>query len=290
MERFGSPEAVVCAAREELEACGILNETQIRHLLRQRERLEELERWVDELTFDGVDVLTIEDDRYPPMLRTIPSAPPLIYVRGTIEPGDDRAVAVVGTRSPTAAGLELARELAAALAEHGVTVVSGLALGIDGAAHRGALDAGGRTIAVLGSGIARIHPPEHEELAEEVAASGALLTELHPRARANVSNLMARNRLQVALSRAVLVVQTGLSGGTMTTVDFARKFGRPVFAVASEEECPQTQGPRRLIREGALPLRGVGDLDIVLERIDNWRPPVLNNNEEQGQGGQLTLL
>lgn len=279
MEVFGSPEAAVMASREALRKSGVLNESQIDQLIRRRERIEELEGWIEELTFDGVAILTIQDERYPRMLRTVVSAPPLIYVRGTLEPSDERAVAVVGTRSPTEAGARTAYELAGALARAGITVVSGLAVGIDGAAHEGALDARGRTIAVLGSGILRVHPREHVDLAERIAECGAVLTEVQPRASPSVSNLMARNRLQVALSRAVVVVQTGLTGGSMSTVDYARKFGRLLFAVASEEDCPQTQGPRRLIREGALPLRGIADLDILLEQVDRWEPPEPESGE-----------
>jgi len=194
----------------------------------------------------GIALLTPADADYPPALRGLDDAPPLLFARGALQPGDARAVVVVGTRRPSPAARDLAEAGAAALAARGWTIVSGLAEGIDAAAHRGALRAGGRTLAVLGSGVRCVYPPQHAALAEEIAAHGALLAEVPPGAAPERPALVARNRIISGLSRAVIVVEAGPSSGSLHAARFARAQGRTVLTIPASVE-----GNRRLLSEGA---------------------------------------
>jgi DNA processing protein len=216
----------------------------------------------------GVSILTWEDAEYPANLLRSQDAPPVLFVRGALAEDDVRAVAVVGTRSPSASAVMLARTIAAELAVRGWTIVSGLALGIDTAAHRGALEAGGRTLAVLGGGVLNVYPPANAALAEAVMRSGALLCEAHPQAEVNRQSLIARNRITSGLSRAVIVVQSGEDSGSMSTARRAREQGRAVLAVRGGDA-----GCDSLIAEGAEELRpDDGDWDALSARL-NALPP-----------------
>lgn len=202
----------------------------------------------------GIRVLTWKDEAYPQRLRHIPQSPPVLYVRGTLQPEDDWAVAVVGTRKVTPYGRQVALEVAEALARHGVTVVSGLARGVDGLAHKAALEVGGRTIAVLGSGVDRIYPPEHRRLAERILAHGALVSDYPPGTPPEGTNFPPRNRIISGLALAVVVVEAGKKSGALVTASFAADQGREVFAVPGSIYAPQSQGTNWLIQQGARPL------------------------------------
>lgn len=204
---------------------------------------------------DGIAILLRDDATYPDALRGVDDAPPVLFVRGALAARDQRAIAIIGTRRPSAHARQHAQRLAAALAEAGWTVVSGMAAGIDAAAHAGALDAGGRTLAVLGCGVRVAYPPEHRLLAQHIAANGALLSEVHPDAAPNGPALVARNRLVSGLSRAVVVIETGATGGSLHTVRFAQAQGVPVLALDTS-----APGNRQLIADGApaLPVKGTG--------------------------------
>jgi DNA processing protein len=205
-------------------------------------------------TADGIAVLLREsvDPGYPSALRTMDDAPPVLFGRGNWSgdgASDSRAIAIVGARQPSLPATQLATELAAELAAHGWTIVSGLAAGIDTAAHTGALEAGGRTVAVLGSGVRVIYPPQNADLAARIMAQGAIFSEQHPDSPPNSPALVARNRLISGLSRAVIVVEAGESSGSLHAARFARAQGRRVFAVESP-----ARGNQRLIGEGAQPM------------------------------------
>jgi DNA processing protein len=202
---------------------------------------------------------------YPAALAGIPQAPPLLFGRGDLRAGDERAVALVGTRHPTPPGRKLAQRLAEGLARAGVVVVSGLARGIDGIGHQGALDGGGRTIAVLAGGLGRVYPPEHKGLAERVVSSGALLTE-SPMLQDPVAGLFpARNRIISGLSRLVVIVQAPARSGALITAEHAAEQGRTVLAVPGGADDEAHGGCNALIRDGAVLCRGVAD---VLEELD----------------------
>jgi DNA processing protein len=198
-------------------------------------------------------------------LKEIDQPPPVLYVRGTLKTEDEWAVAVVGTRRISAYGRQVSEELAASLAQSGVTVVSGLARGVDAVAHQSALKAGGRTLAVLGSGVDRIYPPEHRGLAEQMLAHGALLSDYAPGTPPDASNFPPRNRIISGLSMAVVVVEAGETSGALITAQFAVDQGRDVFAVPGNILAPQSKGTNRLIQQGAQPLLAVRDL---LETLD----------------------
>jgi DNA processing protein len=213
----------------------------------------------------GVELYLKGEADYPAGLTGIPQAPPLLYLRGTLLQSDARAVALVGTRHPTAQGKKVAQRLAEGLARVGVVVVSGLARGIDGIAHQGALEGGGRTLAVLAGGLSRLYPPEHRGLAERVAGSGALVTE-SPMPQEPVAGLFpARNRIISGLSRLVVIVQAPEKSGALITAEHAAEQGRTVLAVPGAVDDERHGGCHKLIRDGAVLCRGVDD---ILEELD----------------------
>ncbi|MEI7768605.1 MAG: DNA-processing protein DprA [Chloroflexales bacterium] len=208
----------------------------------------------------GVSLYTIEDAAYPGLLRAAPGAPPLIYVRGEITPADDWAVASVGTRAPTSYGREAAQRLSYDLAGSGVTVVSGLALGVDSVAHAAALEAGGRTIAVLGSGVDLPYPERNRGIAERIAAQGALISDYPLGTRPVAANFPPRNRIISGLSLGTLVVEAGEKSGALITVDFALEQGRDIFAVPGHIFSRQSAGTHRLLRDGAALATSAADI------------------------------
>lgn len=211
----------------------------------------------------GLTILTWEDAGYPANLLTVPDAPPVLFVRGALHEKDTRAVAMVGTRQPHAASAQLAERLARELSARGWSIVSGLALGIDAAAHRGALAAGGRTIGVLGSGVDTVYPRSHRALGDTVAAHGALCAEVPPGTAVSRPALIARNRITSGLSRAVIVVQSAADSGSANTARRAAEQGRAVFAVTGGEA-----DANPLVAQGAVPLPAEIDYDALAEQLD----------------------
>ncbi|MBE3117640.1 MAG: DNA-protecting protein DprA, partial [Candidatus Atribacteria bacterium] len=224
----------------------------------------DLDKYLTKVKAQGIEILTWDDDLYPPRLKEIDQPPPVLYVRGALTTEDSWAVAVVGTRRVSAYGRQVAEEIASFLAANGVTVVSGLARGVDAIAHQSALKAGGRTIAVLGCGVDRIYPPEHVQLAEKMMASGALISDYAPGTPPDASNFPPRNRIISGLSMATVVVEAGETSGALITAQFAIDQGREVFAVPGNILAPQSKGTNRLIAQGARPMLSVRDLLDVL--------------------------
>ncbi len=208
----------------------------------------------------GVNILTWDDESYPPSLKEIEQPPPVIFVRGELTIDDQFAVAIVGTRRATPYGRQIAEELAAFLAGQGITVVSGLARGVDAIAHSSALRAGGRTICVLGSGVDRIYPPEHSQMAEKIAQHGAILSDYPMGTGPDATNFPPRNRIISGLSMATVVVEAGETSGALITAGFAAEQGREVFAVPGNIIAPQSKGTNKLIQQGAQPLLTPQDL------------------------------
>lgn len=213
----------------------------------------------------GVRVLTPAMAEYPAGLREIHDPPAVLYCRGRIVPQDARAIAIVGTRRATRYGLRQTEELARGLAQAGVTVVSGLARGVDGVAHRAALEAGGRTLAAMAGGLSRIYPPEHGRLADQVAQRGALLAEAPPPMPPMSGSFPQRNRIISGLSLGVLVIEAAERSGALITARHAAEQGRDAFALPGPIDSPQSRGCHRLIQEGAKLITTVDDL---LEEID----------------------
>jgi DNA processing protein len=209
------------------------------------------------------------DQEYPAQLRELPLMPPLFYVRGALLEDDALAVAVVGSRLATEYGTGMAEEIAAGLAARGVTIVSGLARGIDTAAHRGALRAGGRTIAVLGSGIDVIYPPENRALAARIEASGAVMSQFEPGVPPFPQHFPLRNQVIAGLALAVVVVEAAERSGALITARLAADFGREVMAVPGRAGSPSSRGAHALIRDGACLVENWED--VVAGLPDTWR-------------------
>jgi len=270
LERFGSSAAVLRALPSQLrEVPGVGPKLTARIAAAQEEI--PAEEAIATCREHGVSVVTDADPQYPRPLREIADPPAVLFMRGQWRPQDAIAVAIVGTRHATQYGLRQGERLAASLARAGLTIVSGLARGVDAAAHRGALDAGGRTIAVLGSGVLNVYPPEHAALAEEVAARGALVSESPPRAEPLAGVFPQRNRIISGLSLGVIVVEAGDQSGALITARHAMEQGREVFAVPGRIEDRTARGCHRLIRDGA---RLVQSPDDVLEELGPLVEPV----------------
>jgi len=255
---FGSPAAALAAGRDELISRGGLSEVQAQQMQAARASLPSLRESIASLAKQGITLCALGDASYPERLLDLRSPPPLLYVRGELTAQDERAVAVVGTREPTPAGRRVARRLGRQFAERGFTIVSGLARGIDTAGHRGALAAGqGRSIAVLGCGLLRVYPPENGVLAAKIAARGCLMGEVPPDREVERRWLLARDRIQAALARAVIVVQAHPECGSLVTARQAVRCGRLLYAVPWEQP-PFSAGWQQLQKLGA---RAIGAQD-----------------------------
>ena len=212
----------------------------------------------------GVELIARGDPRYPPPLLETPDPPALLYARGTFEPRDQLAIALVGSRRCTSYGMRIAERLASSLARTGFTIVSGLARGIDAAAHRGALKAGGRTIAVLANGLEQVYPPEHAELAGEISRRGVVLSELPMRQGPLAGLFPQRNRIISGLCLGVVVVEAAPRSGSLSTAHHAMEQNREVFAVPGPVDSLASRGCHRLIRDGA---RLVETVEDILEEL-----------------------
>ncbi len=263
LDHFGDLEIAWSAPRIELAAAG-LDRRAIEALEAARAGID-LNRLAAEVEKAGLSCVCWADETYPRRLREIDNPPPLLFFRGALTEADDWAVAMVGTRRATAYGKEVARELAAALAAAGVTVVSGFARGVDAAAHVAALDAGGRTIAVLGSGLDKVYPAEHTVLAERVIDRGALVSDYPLGTPPDASNFPPRNRIISGLALGVIVVEAGEGSGALITTGFALEQGREVFAVPGNILQRNSRGPNKLIQQGAKVVLSVED---VLEELN----------------------
>jgi DNA processing protein len=213
----------------------------------------------------GVRILCLADDEYPVLLKRIPDAPPCLYVRGELEPADAVALAVVGSRSCTRYGAEQSERFAALMAGTGLTIVSGMARGIDEGAHRGALAARGRTIAVMGCGLSYIYPPESVELADRICAAGAIVSELPMQVAPDAHNFPPRNRIIIGLSLGVLVVEAAERSGAMITARLAIDYNREVFAIPGQIDRVTSAGCHELIKTGSARL--VTDLSDILSEL-----------------------
>ncbi len=266
LERFGAPGKVLqvsSAQLQEVPHIGGKLAAKIRQALDQVDVTAELAQMAEH----GVSLLQRGQPGYPEVLANIFSPPELLYVKGGLEPRDQQALAIVGSRFCTSYGKKMAERLAGDLARAGYTIVSGLARGIDAAAHRGALQAGGRTLAVLAGGLSRIYPPEHDALAGQVKDQGALLSESAMRMEPMAELFPARNRIISGLSRGVLVIEAGERSGALITASHAGEQGREVFAVPGAVDSPASAGALELLRKGAKLVRHARDVIEELQGI-----------------------
>jgi DNA processing protein len=258
LDHFGDLEMAWRASSSDLREAG-LDRRALEYLLAARSAMD-LDAEVAKVHRLGAKIVTWDDADYPPQLKSIAAPPPLLYVKGAFASADQWAIAVVGTRRATAYGREVTRSLVSDLARSGVTIVSGLARGIDAAAHQAALDAGGRTLAVLGHGIDFVYPPEHRQLAEQIIEHGALVTDYPVGTPPEGGNFPPRNRIISGLSLGVLVVEGAAPSGARITAEFAMEQGRDVFAVPGNILQRSSELPNTLIQEGAIPVLKVDDI------------------------------
>ena len=265
--RFATAEAVLNAAPSELRGVPGIGAKLSQSIARANLEIHPEEE-IALCQQHGIAILSELSDNYPRVLREIPDPPGILFMRGSLLPQDAMAIAIVGSRHGTHYGLAQAERFAASLARAGLTIISGLARGIDAAAHRGALAAGGRTIAVLGGGLLNMYPPEHQGLADEVAAHGAVISEVPPRAEPLGGMFPQRNRIISGLSLGVLVVEAAAGSGALSTARHANEQGREVFAIPGRIDNRMSHGCHRLIRDGA---KLVETADDVLEEL----PPLV---------------
>ena len=263
LDRFDTAEAVLSATAVELRSVSGVGDKVCQAIVMANDRIDAAAE-LDYCRANGINLLLQTDQDYPRLLREIHDPPGVLFSKGELAPQDGLAIGIVGTRHATRYGLQQAGRLAGGLARAGLTIVSGLARGIDGAAHRGALEAGGRTIAVLGGGLSQIYPPEHMELAHEITAAGALLSEAPPRFEPLAGMFPQRNRLISGLSLGVIIVEAPSRSGALITARHANEQGREVFAVPGPVDSHNSRGCHRLIRDGA---KLVESIDDVLEEL-----------------------
>jgi len=260
LEHFGSAAAACSAARAELRELGLSAVAIDTLQAPERRPIDAALAWAEQ---DAAVILTLEDQAYPTQLRNLDAPPPVLFLRGDPTLLAEPQIAMVGSRNPTPGGVDTAREFASYLAGLGLVITSGMAIGIDGAAHTGAL-ASGRTIAVLGTGPDRVYPAAHRDLARRIAERGALLTEFPPGTGPHASHFPRRNRVISGLSLGTLVVEAAPRSGSLITARYAMEQGREVFAIPGSIHNPLARGCHALIRQGA---KLVDSADQVLEEV-----------------------
>ncbi len=259
LESFGSAEKVLATRRAELLQIDGIGPELARRLSDWKNSVN-LAGEIEKIEKNHLSIVAFNDPAYPKLLKEIYDPPPILYVKGSLKEEDNYAIAVVGTRRCSHYGRMSSERLSAQIARLGLTVVSGLARGVDTAAHRGALSANGRTIAVLGSGLDRIYPPENRELAEDIAASGALISEFPLGTGPHRQNFPLRNRVISGLSLGIVVVEAAKRSGSLITASQALEQGRAVFAVPGRMDSYFSKGTNALIREGAKLVEGIEDI------------------------------
>jgi DNA processing protein len=263
-EAFGSPEKVFEAPVASLTVQGHVS-TEVAERVKAMDWPARVEEEWARCQRVRCRMITLADPDYPELLRHIPMPPPVLYLRGTLDPQDRNLISIVGCRRASAYGREAAREFGRALAEVGFAVVSGLARGIDAQAHAGALEAPGKTVAVLAHGLDRVYPEEHRDLHDRIVQSGAVISEFPLGVPPLKENFPRRNRLISGLGLGVLVVEAGLKSGALITARWAAEQGREVFALPGQYNAPTSQGTHALIQDGA---KLVVHLRDILEELD----------------------
>ena len=275
---FNQPEAVFQASREDLSA--VVGE-KIAQGIRSFDR-KLLKKDLALAEKANLKIITIFDESYPKLLKEIPGCPIVLYVKGELIGQDNTAFGIVGSRQATFYGLNNAQKFAGELSLQGITIVSGMARGVDTYAHRGALKAGGRTIAVMGSGFSQIYPPENEKLAEEISLSGAVISEFSMETKPLPCNFPRRNRIISGLSLGILVTEAARNSGALITADFALEQGREVFALPGRIDSNGSTGPNYLIKQGAKLVTGCQD---ILEELN--LSPSASNPKAAGETGEI---
>ncbi len=265
-EHFASPRKAWEASEEELRSVESLHSFAGR-LVREREKLDPELEW-ERLEKSGLNCLGVDSSAYPPLLRQLSCPPPVLYCRGHLDLEDSPAVAIVGSRRSTFYGKEVAHRLAGELSSAGVSIISGMALGIDTAAHRGCLDHNGYTVAVLGCGLDHCYPPGNSDLMEQIAAAGAVISEFPLGTKPLPGHFPQRNRIISGISLGTVVVEATAKSGSLITADMALEQNREVFAVPGNIGSPYSRGCHQLIKEGAHLVESAADIlkEILVEQ------------------------
>jgi DNA processing protein len=274
---LGSPQAVFEVDGDQLQKVRGVGEKLRYSILEQRNSIDPVAE-IEKAAALGIRIITPLDAEYPEVLKTIHNPPLALYVRGSFLPADHHALGMVGSRKATHYGLNVADRLSYQLAQTGFTIVSGLARGIDTAAHQGALKGKGRTVAVLGAAIDQLYPPENAELADAIAEQGVVVSEYPLGRPADRMTFPYRNRIISGMSMGVVVVEAGVKSGSLHTADAALEQGRSVFAVPGRIDQPGAKGPNRLIKNGAKLVDNVGD---ILEEFELLIPPGIMEEPEK---------
>lgn len=279
IDRFETPQQALDASDEALQAIEGVSTKLIRRM-RQQRTPDRVRRDIERVVQKGVRIVTMRDPEYPPLLQQIPDPPPFLYVKGRLEPRA-KAIAVVGSRVATRYGISVAQRLAAELAACGVTVISGLARGIDTAAHEGALQGGGRTVAVLGSGLERIYPVENHRLIHSIVQNGAVVTEFPMLAEPDAYNFPVRNRIISGMSYGTVIVEATKKSGSLITARLAAEQNREVFAVPGSVQSFKSTGTHALIKQGAKLVENAQDIleEIAGALFENARPVDLRSSQ-----------
>ncbi|MGF1911435.1 DNA-processing protein DprA [Vibrio kasasachensis] len=271
------PEQIVQWDPVRLQAVG-LSTTQVNFIHQPNKAyIEQCLEW--KATSSLHHIITLQDSAYPPLLKQIPSPPPVLFIKGDLAPLSFPQIAMVGSRHASIDGLNSAKYFAAALAEQGLVVTSGLALGVDGYAHDGALNANGCTVAVLGCGLKQVYPARHKGLADRIEQQGALVSEFHPATLPKASNFPRRNRIISGLSLGVLVIEATEKSGSLITARYAAEQGRDVFALPGSIHSPQARGCNQLIKQGACLVQGVEDILNEIDSLLRWSDSYIPRHE-----------
>ncbi|MEN2776561.1 DNA-processing protein DprA [Acetivibrio clariflavus] len=265
LEYFIDPYNIFTAKEMELASLSFLTKTDIANLL-NKDYKEEVNKHIENIIDNNIKIITIEDEDYPKYLKNIYDPPIILYMKGSIQK-DDKYLAVVGSRRATSYGLNMAEVISRELSKCGITIVSGMARGIDTYAHKGVLSARGRTVAVLGCGLDIVYPYENKKLMQGIIENGACISEYLPGTKPLAGNFPARNRIISGMSMGVIVIEAGEKSGSLITANFALEQGREVFALPGNVNSINSTGTNKLIKEGA---KMVTSLDDILEEIDAY--------------------
>lgn len=288
IDHFGDADSVLNATEKQLLDVDGINRSVARNILEQRGNENEIRSQLSRMNRANARIVTIWDKDYPENLKKIYDPPVFLFVRGSLLQEDKYSIAVVGTRNPSVYGRHVAEKLTAQLVEKGICVVSGLARGIDTIAHSVTVRSGGRTVAVLGSGVDVIYPNENKKLSEQILLSGAVISEYLMGAKPDAVNFPRRNRIISGMTIGTIVVETDISGGAMITASMALDQNREVFAVPGNITEKKSRGTNKLIKEGRAKL--IEDISDIIEELGNKIRPLVKNVDKPQQRVQLSLF
>ena len=272
LHKFGSPENVFSAALEDVASIPRLSLDKAKEILSAIEKLDQVEQMMLQLYDHGAEIITIEDETYPAMLRSIKNPPPILYCISRMTEADQKSIAIVGSRDASDYGLRIARGFGSRLAERGYTIISGYAKGIDTEGHLGALEAGGRTIMVLSMGLMhfKLRDAGFESI-DYLKNQGGIISEFYPTTSWTVGAAMARNRIVVGLSQAVLVVECKMKSGTMNTAGVAREMNKPLFVLKYSDAGEYVAGNEELLKSGAISISRFADVEMIERTLEKSR-------------------